>query len=100
MAAVGNGSEAHRHFLHDESHDKGEHDKRNEEADAVAGAIRGVGQHAGCVVFTEEDENSGADEKPEQAKAAEFFGTALGSRASYCPAVTSAIHILVSDETD
>ena len=74
VAAMGDGAEAHRHFLHDETHDEGENDEGNEEADAEARAVGGVGKHAGGIVFAEEDENAGADQKPEQAEAAESFG--------------------------
>ncbi len=79
---------------------KCEHDERNEEADAVARAVRGVGKHAGSVVFAEEDENSRADQKPQQAEAAERFGAPFPTRARHFPAVASAIHVLVSDEAD
>ena len=100
VAAMGDSAEAHGHFLHYESHDESEDDKRNEEADAVARAVGGVGKHAGGVVFAEEDENSGADQKPEQAEAAESLGTAFPTGARHFPAVASAIHVLVGDEAD
>src|SRR5579863_1251009 len=64
VAAMRDGSEAHRHFLDDEAHNKSEHDEGNEEADAVARAVRGVGQHAGGIVLAKKDENSRADQQP------------------------------------
>ena len=100
VAAMSDGAEAHRHFLHDESHHKSEHDERNEKADAVARAVRGIGKHAGSVVLTEENEHSGADQKPQQAEAPERFGTPFRSGARHFPAVASAIHVFVGDETD
>src|SRR5271163_5030907 len=100
MAAMSDGAEAHRHFLNDETHDEGEHDEGNEEADAVAGAVGGVGKHAGGVVFTEEDEDPRADQEPKQAEAAESLSAPFPTRAGYFPAVAGAIHVLVGDEAD
>jgi type IV secretory pathway TrbL component len=40
--------------------------KGRKKADAELGAGGGVGEHAGAVVFTEHDQNAGADEQPQQ----------------------------------
>ena len=81
VAAMGDGTEAHRHFLDDESHNKSENDKGNEKADAEARAVGGIGKHAGRIVFAEEDQNSGANQKPQQPEAVQTFWTRPFQRA-------------------
>ncbi len=100
VAAMGDGTEAHRHFLNDESHNKSENDKGNEKADAVARTVGGIGEHAWRIVFAEEDQNSRANQKPQQPEASKLFGPARPAGARHFPAVTSAIHVFVSNQTD
>jgi hypothetical protein len=68
VTAVSSGAEADRHLLHDASHYEREDDEGEEEAHTETRAGRGIGEHAGAVVFAEHDEDTGADEEPEQAR--------------------------------
>ncbi len=70
VAAVGDGADAHAHLLADIGHGEQHGDERHEEAEAVLGAVGGVGDHARPVVLAEHREDAGADEQPQQAPAA------------------------------
>src|SRR5208283_618687 len=64
VAAMGRGAEAHGHFLDDDGHAEGEGDEGDEESDTELGAGGGVGEHAGAVILSEHDEDTGADQQP------------------------------------
>ena len=67
VTAMRGGPEADGHFLDNDRHAKREGDERNEESDAELGTGGGIGQHAGAVVFSQHDQDAGADEQPEKA---------------------------------
>ena len=62
--------------------------------------VGGVGKHARRIIFAQEDENSRADQKPQQPEASERLGPALPSGARHFPAVASAIDVLVGEKAD
>jgi hypothetical protein len=90
------GAEAHRHLLHYTSHEEGEDYEGDEEPDAESGACRGIGEHAGTVIFAEHHENTGANEEPEEAEAGPKSTT--GSRGGNLLAVVGAIDIFVGND--
>src|SRR5579863_2371066 len=95
VAAMGGGAEADGHLLYDDCHAEGESDEGDEEADAEARAGGGVGEHAGAVVFSEHDEDAGADQQPQEAG---FGGqTAARSRVGDTDAVVGAVDVFVGD---
>jgi len=93
---MGSGAEADGHFLDDASHDEGEHDEWEKESNAVVRAGGGIGEHAGAVIFSEHDEDAGADQQPEQAGARP--GAMLGTGFGDAVAVMGAIDIFVGDD--
>src|SRR6202046_4302086 len=99
VTPVRDGSQAHRHFLHDKPHQERQNDKWYEKSDSVPRTVCRVGKHARSVVLAEKDEDSRPDQKPEQAYAAEFLrSAALSPGASHLPPVPSAVHILMSQK--
>ncbi len=74
MAAMRRHAEPHRHFLHDERHEEGEQNERDEEADPIGRAGGRVGDHAGAVVLPQHDQHARTGEEPEQPQRA--FGGA------------------------
>ena len=64
VSAMGGGAQAHCHLLHNDRHAKREGDEWDEEADAKLGAGRRVGEHAGPVILSQHDQNTGTDQQP------------------------------------
>ena len=101
MTPVSDGAESHSHFLDDETDRKREDDKGNEKADAETGTRGGVRKHARGIVLTEKDEDAGANEKPEKADASQPIRSgALPASTRHTPAISRAIHILMSQKAD
>ena len=71
MPAVRHGM-TNRHFLHNEANSKCEDNKRNEETDAET-RTRGTEYSCSRIIFAEKNQNSGANEKPEESNAAHVF---------------------------
>src|ERR1700689_1403716 len=95
MSAWGGGAEADGHFLDDDCHAKREGDEGEEESDAKSRSGGGVGKHAGAVVFSQHNEDTGADQQPQQARPG--GETALGAGGGDANAVVSAVDVFVSD---
>src|SRR5580658_5509064 len=99
MAPVSDRSQANRHFLDHQAHQKSEHHKWKKKSDAEPRAGGGIGKHARGIVLAEKNEHAGSDQKPEYAQTAESFCAAsLPARAGHAPAVSGAIQVLVSEQ--
>ena len=96
MAAMRGGSQAHGHLLYDDGHAKRKNDEGDEESNSKPRARRGVGNHAGAVVLSQHDEDSGPDQQPQQTELRE--GAPLGARRGHAHAVVRTINVLVGDD--
>ena len=86
----------HRHFLNNDGHREGEHDKWKEEANAELRARGSVRQHTGPIVLAQHDEDSRPNQQPQQAQTRpRAFTSTSGSHAG---SVVRTINILVRDD--
>ncbi len=96
MAAMRGRAQADGHLLYDACHQEGEHDEGQEEADAETGSGRSIREHAGPVIFSEHDQNAGADQQPQQASAQPAAALRTGCRNTL--AIVRAIDVFVRDD--
>ena len=92
---MGGGAEADGHFLDDDGHAKRQGDEGDEEADAELGAGGGVGEHAGAVVLSQHDEDTGTHQQPEQTRVG--GEAAMGTGVRDADAVVGAVDVFVRD---
>src|SRR5208282_822573 len=69
VSAMGGGAKADGHLLDDDCHAERQGDEGDEEADAELGSGGGVGEHAGTVVLPQHDQDTRADQQPQEAGA-------------------------------
>src|SRR5271163_1003825 len=95
---MGGGAEADGHLLDDDRHAKCQDNKREEEADTEPGTGSGIGKHAGAIILSQHDEDTGADEQPQQASSG--GEAALGTGGGDANAIVGAVDVFVSDDYD
>ena len=96
VSAMRGGAEAHGHFLNDDRHAEREGDERDEESYAKLGARSRVGEHARAVVFSQHDQDTGADQQPQQARSG--GKTTLGTGRRNSDAIVGTVNVFVSND--
>ena len=101
MAAMGDRTETHGHFLDDEPYQERKDHEGNEKTDSETRARGRIGKHARRVVLAEEDEDARPDEQPEHSESTEKPRTALFEPGTgHLPAIARAIHVFMRQLAD